>query len=321
MSTPYHRAAVMLRHATSVVVCGHVRPDGDSVGSVLALTLALRDAGINAIPTLADGDSQPPQTYAFLPGVSLYSPASELETPDVFVALDTPNLDRLGDAADLARAAETVIVIDHHPDNAMFGAVNVVDQDMAATAQLVWHLLERLEIAPSPEVALCCYVGLMTDTGRFQFDNTTPQTLRDAASMLEAGVSAAEASRLVYQERSAGSLALQARAMSRIEVLNGGRVALSWIAETDYAETGALPEDSEYVTDAVREIGGVDVVVVFRFFDTEIRGNLRAKTGFDVGAVARELGGGGHKAAAGFTFQGTREELLTFLLGKLPGGH
>jgi len=320
VSTPYHRAAVMLRHAQSVIVCGHVRPDGDAIGSVLALTLALRDAGIAAIPTLADSGTHPPKTYAFLPGVALFAPVSELETPDVFVALDTPNLERLGDAADIARAAETTIVIDHHPDNAEFGTVNVVDHTMAASSQLVWHLLERLEIAPSPEVALCCYVGLMTDTGRFQFDNTTPETLRDAASMLEAGVSPAEASRLVFQERSAGSLALQARAMSRIEVVNDGHVAMSWIADADYQETGALPEDSEYLADAVREIGGVDVVVVLRLIEGEIRGNLRAKTGFDVSAVARDLGGGGHVAAAGFTFQGTREELLPLLLAKLPGG-
>jgi len=319
MSTPYHRAAVTLRHARAVVVCGHVRPDGDAVGAVLGLTLALREAGIPAVPTLADAGSEPPATYAFLPGFALYTQLGDLEQPDVFVALDTPNLDRLGDAAALAGAAENLIVIDHHPDNAEFGTVNVVDSSAAASGQLVWRLLDRLEVRPSPEVALCCYVGLMTDTGRFQYDNTSPDALRDAASMLEHGVSASEASRLVYQERSAGSLRLQALAMSRIEVVNDGRVAWSWIGDQDFVAARARREEAEYLPDAVREIGGVEVVVLLRQVDGEVRGNLRAKTGYDVGSVARDFGGGGHTAAAGFTWTGTIDDLLPKLLAKLPG--
>lgn len=319
MSTPYHRAAVTLRHARAVVVCGHVRPDGDAVGAVLGLTLALREAGIPAVPTLADAGSEPPATYAFLPGFALYTQLADLEQPDVFVALDTPNLDRLGDAAALAGAAENLIVIDHHPDNAEFGTVNVVDSSAAASGQLVWRLLDRLEVRPSPEVALCCYVGLMTDTGRFQYDNTSPDALRDAASMLEHGVSASEASRLVYQERSAGSLRLQALAMSRIEVVNDGRVAWSWIGDEDFVAARARREEAEYLPDTVREIGGVEVVVLLRQVDGEVRGNLRAKTGYDVGSVARDFGGGGHTAAAGFTWTGTIDDLLPKLLAKLPG--
>jgi phosphoesterase RecJ-like protein len=290
------------------------------MGSVLALTLALRDAGIAAVPTLADADAAAPQTYAFLPGFALFAPLSDLEQPDVFVAIDTPSFERLGDAEPMARAAETLIVLDHHPDNDGFGSVSVADPTAAASAQLVWSLLERLEVTPSPEVALCCYVGLMTDTGRFQYDNTSPAALRDAASMIEHGASPAEASRLVYQERSAGSLRLQALAMSRIELLNGGRVAWSWITEPDFAAARARREESEYLPDAIREIGGVDVVVLLREVDGEVRGNLRAKTGFDVGSVAREFGGGGHRAASGFTWAGTIDDLLPRLLSRLPGG-
>ena len=319
MSTPFHRAAVRLRHAHSVVVCGHIRPDGDAVGSVLGLTLALRDAGVAAVPVLADADD-PPRTYDFLPGFALFMHVADLETPDVFVALDTPNFDRLGEAEQMARDAEELIVIDHHPDNSEFGDVNIVDSRSAASGQLVWRLVERLETDPSPEVAMCCYVGLMTDTGRFQFDNTTPQTFRDAAEMIEAGVNPAEASRLVYQERTAPSLALQARMMSRITLVNGGRVAYSWMDQADFDEAGALPEEAEYLPDALRQIGGVDAIALLRVADGEVRGNLRAKTGADVGAVARTLGGGGHRPAAGFTFSGNLEECLAVLLPLLPGG-
>lgn len=319
MSTPYHRAAVHLRHARSVVVCGHVRPDGDAVGAVLGLTLALRDAGIPAVPTLAD-EAPPPRTYSFLPGFALYVPVGELEQPDVFVSCDAPSFDRVGLAEPMAREAETVIVIDHHPDNAEFGTVNLADPQMSASGQIVWHLLERLEITPSPEVAMCCYVALMTDTGRFQHDNTTADALRDGAAMIDAGVDPSEAARLVYQERSAGSLALEACAMSRLTLANNGHVAWSWVADEDYIDCDARPEDAEYLPDALRRIGGVDVVVLLRHTRGEIRGNLRSKTGFDVGAVAREFGGGGHKAASGFTFEGAVDELLPRLLAALPGG-
>lgn len=320
MTTPYHRAAVMLRHAKAVVVCGHVRPDGDAMGAVLGLTLALRQVGVPAVPMLADTDTQPPATYSFLPGFALFMPLSDLEQPDVFVAVDTPNFSRLGDAEPMARAAETLIVLDHHPDNDGFGTVNVTDPTAAASGQIVWRLLERLELDPSPEVATCCYVGLMTDTGRFQFDNTSADAFRDAAAMVERGASPAEASRLVYQERTAGSLRLQALAMSRVEIVNDGKVAWSWIAEPDFPAARARREESEYLPDAVREIGGVEVVVLLREVDGEVRGNLRAKTGFDVGSVAREFGGGGHAAASGFTMPGRIDDVLPVLLSRLPGG-
>ena len=319
MSTPFHRAAIRLKHADSVVVCGHVHPDGDAIGSVLGLTLALRDAGIAAVPALADTDA-PPKTYDFLPGFALFMHVADLETPEVFVALDTPNFERLGEAEQMARDASELIVIDHHPDNSEFGDMNIVDPRTAASGQLVWRLVERLDSDPSPEVAMCCYVGLMTDTGQFQFDNTSPQTFHDAAAMIEAGVNPAETARLVYQERTASSLALQARMMSRITLANGGRVAYSWMDPADFTETGALPGDAEYLPDALRQIGGVDAIVLLRIDDGEVRGNLRAKTGADVGAVARKLGGGGHRPAAGFTFTGTLDECLAVLLPLLPGG-
>ena len=171
MQAAYHHALVALRRASSVVVCAHVRPDGDAMGSVLALTLALRENGVPAVPTLAHG-SRVPSTYSFLPGFSLFVPVHELEAPQVFVALDSPNADRIGDAAKLAAAAETVVVIDHHPDTEPFGDVLVHEPTAAATGQIVWDLVKEFDNPPSADVAQCCYVGLVTDTGRFCYDNT-----------------------------------------------------------------------------------------------------------------------------------------------------
>lgn len=319
MQAAYHHALVALRRASSVVVCAHVRPDGDAMGSVLALTLALRENGIAAVPTLAHG-IHVPATYTFLPGSSLFVAARDLEPPQVFVALDSPTLARLGDAAKLASAAETVIVIDHHPDTEAFGSVLVHDPATAATGQLVWNLVKEFENPPSADVAQCCYVGLVTDTGRFCYDNTTADTFRAAAEMVQAGADPAEIAVYVYQSRSAASLALESRTMSRLTIANGGRVAYAWVDDADFDEVGALQEDAESLPDAVRVVEGIDVAVMLRHAGGEVRVNLRSKTGFDVAAIARHFSGGGHHAASGFTFSGTIEQLVPQLLPMLPGG-
>lgn len=317
---PFHRAAVALRRADSVVVCAHVRPDGDAVGSVLGLTLALRSAGIAAVPTLAD-ERPAPSTYSFLPGHSLYVPAADLDPPAVFVALDTPVPQRLGIAEGLMTDAESTIVIDHHPDGITYGNTRLCDASMAATGQIVWHLLEALEVAPTADIALPLYVALMTDTGRFSYDNTSAAALRDAAEMLEAGVEASYAARMVYQERSAASLAIESRAMARLVTVNESRVAWTYLIDADFEEVGAAPEEAEHVIDSVRALAGVDVVILLRQKGSEVRGNLRAKTGVDVASVAHAFGGGGHRAAAGFTVSdATIDRVVARLLPLLPGG-
>jgi phosphoesterase RecJ-like protein len=317
---PFHRAAVALRKASTVIVCAHVRPDGDAVGSVLGMTLALRAAGIPAVPTLAD-DRPAPSTYSFLPGHSLYVPAIDLDPPSVFVALDTPVADRLGGAEGLMSEAGSTIVFDHHPGHASYGDICVCDPSMAATGQIIWRFLAPLGIAPTPDIALPLYVALMSDTGRFGYDNTSPDALRDAADMLEVDVDPAYAARMVYQERSAASLEIEARAVTRLTVANDSRVAWTYLTDVDFADTGALPEEAEHVIDATRALAGVDVVVLLRQKGSEVRGNLRSKTGVDVSAVASAFGGGGHRAAAGFTVaDASVDSVIASLLPMLPGG-
>lgn len=320
MLAGYHHAAVALRGARSVVLCAHVRPDGDAIGSVLGLTLALRELGISAIPTTADVRSAP-TTYRWMPGFELYAHSDDLTAPDVFVALDTPNPERLGYARELAEKAGKLVVVDHHPDAYEYGDVHVFDPTAAATGQMVWQLVQALDIKPSRDVALCCYTALLTDTGRFSFQNTTGQAMRDAAEMIEAGVNPADVARDIYQNRTEASLQLECRAMGRITVANHGKVAYTWVTDEDFAETGARPEEAEHLPELVRGIEGVEAGVMLRQRGGEIRGNLRAKSTFDVGAVARSVGGGGHKAAAGFTIEDASvEEVVGRLLPMLPGG-
>lgn len=317
---PYHRAAVALRRAKSVVVCGHVRPDGDAIGSVLGLTLALRALGIHAVPTLAD-DREPPRSYSFLPGFALFTRAGDLDVPDVFVALDTPVPDRLGVARELMEKSGTVVMLDHHPDARSYAEHVIADPSAAATGQLVWRLLDALGVAPSAEIAEPLYVALMTDTGRFAYDNTSPSALREAADMVDAGADPADAARHVYQERSGASLSLEALALSRLTVANEGHVAWTYLTDDDFVVTGVLPEEAEHLPDAIRVIGGIDVALLLREQGEEIRGNLRSKTGYDVGSVARSFGGGGHRAASGFSVSGSSlEAVVRDVLAMLPGG-
>lgn len=311
--------AESLLAARTVTVCAHVNPDGDAVGATLALTLALRSVGINAVATLADTHAAP-GTYSFLDGFDLYHPVLGLDAPDVFVALDTPTWVRLGVAEKLARSARDVIVIDHHSDDACFGHLNLVDSTAPATASIIWRLLPLLGVQPTPAIAAACYVGLMTDTGRFSYNNTTPRALRDAADMIEAGAQANRLYSRVYEQRTAPALALLGRVLSRITLANGGRVVYSWIGAHDLAETGALAEETENLVDAVRQTGGVDAVVIFKEDHDGVKVSLRAKCPtLDVGAIARSFGGGGHFAAAGATLGLPLDDAINAVLHVLPG--
>jgi bifunctional oligoribonuclease and PAP phosphatase NrnA len=321
MSEPvaaYVETARALAGASSVVICAHVDPDGDAIGSTLGLTHVLRRLGIDAVPALAE-DRDTPDTYAFLPGFHLLKQPAELESPAVFVALDTPNLGRLGDAARLAEGARTRIVIDHHPDNTGYGEVNLVDPAAAAVGQVVWRLLPLLDLPPDPDIALCLYVALLTDTGRFQYSNSDSGVLRDAAAMVDIGVDIHAVHERIYENQSLGHIEIVGLVKSRIVLANGGRVAYSWVTEEDFIRTGATQESTENLVDAIRVIGGVDIVFLAKTAGGTCRVSLRAKGHGDVGGVARHFGGGGHAAAAGFSFGCDLDELLPQLLPLLPG--
>lgn len=311
--------ASALRSAPRVIIGSHVDPDGDAIGSSLGLSFALDLAGIQNEVVLGSGTSCP-STYAFLPGSERLVPPQPVEGPYVFIALDSPDLRRLGAAADLARAADVLLTIDHHPDAAAEGAANLVDSTAAATGVLVWQLLSHLGVTPDARVATCLYTAALTDTGRFSYSNTTPETLRLAADMVDAGAHPHDIYTAVYENRSAGAQQLVGRTLKRVTLVNGGRVAYSWIGPDDFAETGASAEEAENLIDFVRALGGVDVVFLAKLNGSGVRCSLRAKSDTDVGAVARTLGGGGHRAAAGCSVDGTLEDLLVRLLPLLPGG-
>lgn len=313
------RAASVLGDASHVVIASHVDPDGDAIGSTLGLAHALERLSIRTTLALGSGN-RCPATYAFLPGSERLAAPIAPEEPYVLAALDSPDLRRLGDSACLADSAEAIVLIDHHPDAVAGEHTAVFDSSAAATGVLVWQLLPHLGVQPDERIATCLYTAVLTDTGRFSYANTTAETLRLAADMVGAGAHPNDIYTAVYENRSAGAQQLVGRTLARVTLVNGGRVAYSWVTPDDFAETGARPEEAENLIDYVRALGGVDVVFLAKVNGSTVRGNLRAKTDVDVSAVARELGGGGHRAAAGFTVEGDLSALLDRLLPLLPGG-
>ncbi|MDI6900394.1 MAG: DHH family phosphoesterase [Anaerosomatales bacterium] len=310
------RVAEALASARSIVVASHVDPDGDAIGSTLALWHALQTTGATVLPVLARGTT-PPATYAFLPGSSAYRQAGAVPPPDVFIALDTPNLARLGEAAELARAASFLVFIDHHPDGDDVGHVRIIDTAAAAVGEMLFDIIPALGLSVDKAVATCLFTAVMTDTGRFSYGNTSPRSLEIAADLVRHGADPSAIFRAVYESRSPGALRLIGRTLSRITLAAGGAIAYSWVTDDDLAETGALPEETENLVDQVRALGGADIVFLVKESAEGQRVSLRAKGAADVGSVARRFGGGGHAAAAGFTFSGDRAALLDVLVPAL----
>lgn len=285
-----------------IVICGHVSPDGDCLGSQLALAAALRSLGKRATCLLAN-DEPIDERLAFLPGVEQLVPAGSFDsTACVFVGVDVPTRERIGEAASALRdGCELAITIDHHAVDTTMSDLVYVDPSAASTTMLVWKLVDLLGADRAGDVALCCYTGLVTDTGRFQYQNTDANAMRAAAEMVEAGVDPANVSRNLFQNRSLSSTRLEGVAIDRMRLGAQGAYALSWVALKDFEAVGAVKADAEPLVDALRSIKGVRVACMLREQDDVVRASLRAKDETDVAAIARRFGGGGHVAAAGFT--------------------
>lgn len=313
----YAGAIALLENARRVAVCGHINPDGDCVGSALGLALALRERGIEATPLVAAHAL--PASLDFLPGFELLELASEYRGhADVFIAVDVPSADRLGDGIPLFTAAPKTIVFDHHEGPASFATESYGDPTAAAAALLVWEFAQQLGVEHAPGIATCCYTALVTDTGRFQFQNTDARALRAAAELVEAGANASDICLNLFQRKPLTTLELETLTVQRARFMCGGRAVLSWIDDDDLARLGATREDAEDLIDTIRQLEGVEVAVMLKGqAGGHIRGSLRSKSELDVAAVARKMSGGGHKAAAGFSLTGAIEPALDTVGGHL----
>jgi len=314
------RAEVLdaLRQGDRFVLVTHEHPDGDALGSLVAMQGVMRALGKDALTFIGRGEFPLPYEYAFFQFEDLISdmPADIDERTIVF--LDCGNVDR--NAVEIGEAP--ILNLDHHHDNTHFGTINHVVADASCTAEIVWDLMRGLDVALTPTVAEALYVGLVTDTGRFMYENTTPAAHRMAADLIDAGVDVHGVYRRVYEDLPFRRLQLLSRALSSVERYDEGAITVGILTRSDFEETGALETDSEGIVDNMRAVEGTAVAVLVRELLGEGREgsrkvSLRATDGrVDVSRIARSLGGGGHRQAAGFS---TDLPLLD-LLGNLRAG-
>jgi phosphoesterase RecJ-like protein len=315
--TDVQAVADALRQHDRFVVAAHENPDGDALGSMIAATLALRSLGKDAVMYLA-GDAPLPGEYRFLPLTELQRALPGDAGERVLLALDCANERRLGPDHEMLERARLVIDVDHHHDNSRFGSVNLVVPDASSTAEIVRDVLRELGVELTPEIAEALYVALVTDTGRFQYSNTTPKALRLAAELVEAGADVHGIFRRVYETVQFAKLKLLARALDRAQLFEGGRLVVSYLLRGDFAEVGAEEPYSEGIIDYLRQVEGAEMVALIREPPRDEgpkrRVSLRSSHDeVDVSAIARQVGGGGHRQAAGFSSERDIGEIIDFI--------
>ncbi len=313
--------AERLRKERRVLAISHEAPDGDALGCLSAFMVACERLGVHCVAHIP-GESGFPPEYQFLPRVeSILRGAIPPIEPDTTVYFF--------DCASLLRSNShgfpenvTRVNIDHHPDNPGFGELNLVDPLAPSTSAILHEVLKAGGLPVDVEVATALYVGLVTDTGRFQYSNTTPAAHRMAAELQEAGLDVNWVYRQVYEGTPLPKLLLLQHALGHLEMRLGGRLAVSWLRNDDFAQTGADEGHAEGIIDTLRRVGGVRVAVLarerFRDGKVETKVSLRSTDGgVDVAALAHKRGGGGHTRAAGFTSEGDIPTVLAWIEGQL----
>jgi phosphoesterase RecJ-like protein len=311
-----------LRDAGKLVVITHENPDGDALGSLVAMRGILTEIGKDCLMFIDAHELPLPQEYRFFPLDGLVSePPADLEERTV-VFLDCGNLDR-NPAEAFRRPGTHILNIDHHHDNTRFGTVNLVLDDASCTAEIIWDLMGALDVRPSLAVAEALYVGLITDTGRFMYENTGRRAHMMAADLIDAGVDVHEMYRRVYEGVPYGKLALLARGLANVERYDDGRLTMTALSASDFRDSGAEESYSEGVVDHLRAVQGTAVAALIRDRIGDAAGGLRkvslraSDERVDVSAIARAQGGGGHRQAAGFTTGLSHDELVSFLRSEL----
>ncbi len=316
----FAKVSELIEAATEIVICAHTNPDGDALGSELALSQIINQhwEGKHVTNLLADDDAVP-RLYRFLPGADSFVRASEYEgDPDLFIVVDLSVKSRLNKAQEVLERAKHVAVLDHHPDGEGFGDVALIRSDAAAAGVVIAEFALYLGANITPDIANCLFCAIVTDTGRFQFQNADSEAFECASMLVDAGASPSMISLYVYQSFRLAYLHLESVVMGRIVTFSSGRIAYSYATRTDLERTGASPDECDGLIDVVRSVDGAELALFLKeTADGKVRGNLRSKGDLDISGVARAMGGGGHKAAAGFTSECGIDATLAAVLPQL----
>ncbi len=287
-----------VRGAETIALCAHMNPDGDTLGSCLALRLALLSLG-KAADVFCD--DRVPDNLRFMPGADTVRRADEAAAHyDLLLAVDVSDERRMGSAAALRERCASTAQVDHHGTNPGFMAANCVDPEASATGLVVRELLARLGVALTPDIALCLYVAISTDTGNFSFSNTTVEAFETAGELLAQGLPLSRLNRALFQERSREQTLLLGRALNSLRFDQAGRIAVMTLAQADFDACGAKQEHAEAIVNFGLNVTGVKLAALVRENGAGgVKASLRAVEPYRVDTVAAALGGGGHLLAAG----------------------
>src|SRR3954447_9329269 len=316
-TTDLAEVAAAIRSHDRFLLVTHENPDGDALGSILAMKLALDALGKDSVMHLY-GDAPLPAEYSFMPLDGLNRELPEDWRERVLIAVDCANESRLGPDPEPLGGAPLVLDIDHHHDNSRFGTVNLVVANASSTGEVLRDLFAELGVELTPDLAEALYIALVTDTGRFQYSNTTSKSLRLAAELVEAGADLHRIFQGVYETVQFAKLKLLARALERAQIYDGGRLVVSYLLRSDFADIGAAEAYSEGIIDYLRAVEGADMAALIRepprSDGPTHRVSLRASNDeLDVSAIARKSGGGGHRQAAGFSSDDSIEQITEFI--------
>lgn len=306
---------VEIKKAEKIVIMAHETPDGDAIGSILSMYLALKKLGKEADVIVKEF----PRTFSFLPGAKNIKTKSDIEKYDLAISLDCADLKRLV-GREYFEKAEKTIVIDHHGTNTMYGDLNFVNPVSPACCEILAGMFEYFDISIDSEIGSCLVTGIITDTGGFKYSSVTAETFEFTAELLRKGVNVSEIYQRVLETKTKSSFELLRRATNRLELLEEGKVAFTYINKKDEKEVNAEPGDHEGIVENGRSIEGVKVSVFIREKEENLyKVSMRTGNGsnINVSDICYVFGGGGHPRAAGATVQGNVEQVKEKLLKEI----
>lgn len=311
-------AARFLNEHEHFLVVNHVNPDGDATGSLLAMGWILRQLG-KQVTLVNEGET--PAKFMFLPGADEIINASvqaEHHTYDAIITCDCADFARIGEVKAWFAPNCALLNIDHHPTNDLFGTVNLVRTDAAATAEVIFDLTRHIQLAPGKELATCLYTGLLTDTGGFRYSNTTSHVMAAASELLSCGVEPGSIAERVLESITKAHISLLQRSLQTLQLTDDDKAAYLTVTLSDLATTGASSEDTEGIVNYGRNINGVEVGVLFKeVAENTVKVSFRSRSEVDVASIAKSFGGGGHVRAAGCTVAAPLMEAKRIVIQKV----
>lgn len=301
-----------INEAKSIVILTHENPDGDAVGTSLALYNALKNYGKDNVDVIIP---ECPEIFMFLPNADKIMKSSDVDNYDLAIGIDCSSLQMLCRGHKYFETADKTIVIDHHDTNAMYGDLNFVNPDAPACAEVMIVALNSFDMPITKEIGTCLLAGIITDTGGFKYQGVTAETFEFVANLMKHGVNVSDVYRKVLQVKTKSAFELARVANSRLELIDDGKIAYTYVTEEDYEKFNTTYGDHEGIVDVGRDIEGVEVSIFVRPIKGKgLKVSLRSNDKVNVDEIALMYGGGGHQKSAGFSVNGDFDTVKELVL-------